>query len=58
MPPVARAGKAGQVDTLGSDGGLNPVGRFPGDFPLYLTPDFYQVEGCLRSQDISPCHSG
>jgi hypothetical protein len=58
VPPVARDGKAGQEDTLGSNDRFNPVGCFPADFPLYVTPDLYQVAGCLRSQDTSPCHSG
>ena len=58
MPPVAGAGKAGQVDTLGSNDGFNTVGCFLADLPPYVTPDLHQVAGCLRGQDISGSHSG
>ena len=57
-PPVSPVRKIRKVRELAADHGFHAVGSLLTAFLPDVTPDFYEVAGCLWRQDIAPLHSG
>jgi hypothetical protein len=52
-PQVSASGKLRKIGEFAKNHRFDVIGGFQAAFLLEITPDLYEVAGCLRRQDIA-----